>query len=93
MEPGRFCKTGIKTLDAALTGGIPKGYIVLLAGSSGTGKTILSQEFLMRGAKLYGEPGIYISLSESPKKMIANMEHFTYYDPELITNGRHCRKI
>ena len=63
MNPDKLCETGIKSLDDILNGGIPKGYIVLLAGSSGTGKTILSQEFLLRGAKLHNENGIYISLS------------------------------
>jgi KaiC/GvpD/RAD55 family RecA-like ATPase len=87
MGSKELCKTGLKTLDEILAGGIPKGYTVLLAGSSGTGKTILTQEILLKGAKLYNEPGIYISLSEAPKKMIANMENFNYYDPELIRFG------
>ncbi len=87
MNPKVLCKTGIKSLDDILNGGIPGEYTVLLAGSSGTGKTLLTQEMLLKGAKLYGEPGIYISLSEAPKKMIANMENFSYYDPELIRSG------
>ena len=41
----------------------------------------------MRGAKIHGEQGIYITLSEAPRKMIANMENFNYYDPELINSG------
>ncbi|ODS37343.1 hypothetical protein BEH94_07145 [Candidatus Altiarchaeales archaeon WOR_SM1_SCG] len=88
MSPKLLCKTGIKSLDDILSGGIPSGYTVLLAGSSGTGKTILTQEFLMKGAKIYGEPGVYVSLSEAPKKMIANMENFNYFDPEIINSGQ-----
>ena len=88
MKPRDLCETGIKALDGLLNGGIPRGYIVLLAGSSGTGKTILTQEILLRGAKAHDENGIYISLSESPKKMLANMENFRYYDSEVVRSGR-----
>ena len=87
MKPEKLCKTGIKALDNILNGGIPRTYTVLLAGSSGTGKTILAQEILLRGAKSYGENGMYISLNELPKKMIANMEKFSYYDSEVIMSG------
>jgi circadian clock protein KaiC len=88
MKSRELCKTGIKALDDILNGGIPRGYTILLAGSSGTGKTILTQEILLRGAKIYEENGIYISLSESPKKMLANMENFNYYDSGLIRSGK-----
>ncbi len=79
--------TGVKELDEILTGGIPEGNAVLLAGSCGTGKTILSEEFLFRGAKENKEVGIYISLSESRDKIIQNLEGFGFYDPELTENG------
>ncbi|ODS42432.1 MAG: hypothetical protein MSIBF_03685 [Candidatus Altiarchaeales archaeon IMC4] len=53
------CKTGIVGLDNVLDGGIPVGNSVLLSGSSGVGKTILAMEFLFRGARDFGETGIY----------------------------------
>ena len=80
-------KTGIDTLDAILDGGIPKSHSVLLSGSCGTGKTIVSQIFLFEGAKK-GETGMYISLSEPPDKMIKNLEDFKFFDIKLIRNGK-----
>jgi len=81
-----FCKTGIQVLDELLGGGIPVGHIVLISGSSGTGKTTLSLEFLFRGAKLYDETGVYISFSESAERMKKNMEKFNFYDPSLLNS-------
>ena len=45
------CLSGIEGLDDILHGGIPKGNLVLIAGSVGTGKTTLCLEFLVRGAE------------------------------------------
>ena len=81
-------KTGVKELDDILGGGIPQGHSVLLAGSCGTGKTILSQQFLFTGSKDYDEPGIYISLSESEGKMVENLENFKFFDKKFLTDGK-----
>ncbi len=80
-------KTGIKGLDDILNGGIPKGHSVLVAGSSGTGKTILALQFLFEGAKK-NEPGVYIALSEPKDKVIRNMSGFTFFDKKLIDSGK-----
>lgn len=81
-------KTGIEGLDNILEGGIPKGQSVLLAGSCGTGKTILCQQFLFTGAKEFDETGIYISLSESRDNILKNLESFEFYDKELIESDK-----
>ncbi|RLG10169.1 circadian clock protein KaiC [Candidatus Pacearchaeota archaeon] len=80
-------KTGVEELDKILGGGIPAGHSVLLSGSCGTGKTILSQQFLFTGAKS-GDIGIYISLSESKDKMIENLKEFKFYDQKIIDEGK-----
>lgn len=80
--------TGIPELNEILTGGFPKNNSILLAGSCGTGKTILSEQFLFKGAKDYDEVGIYISLSEPSDKILRNLEPFSFYDPELVDSGK-----
>ncbi|MGQ9543541.1 MAG: RAD55 family ATPase [Candidatus Bathyarchaeia archaeon] len=55
--------SGIDGLDAVTGGGFPKGSLILLAGNPGTGKTVFSAQFLVRGAEA-GEPSVYISLAE-----------------------------
>src|SRR5207253_9007694 len=54
--------TGIPGLDEILSGGVPKGRVILLVGGQGTGKTILTTQFLMNGIKIYGENGAFVSL-------------------------------
>jgi circadian clock protein KaiC len=41
--------TGIKGLDTLLKGGLPKGSTNLVSGTPGSGKTILSMQFLVNG--------------------------------------------
>jgi KaiC/GvpD/RAD55 family RecA-like ATPase len=78
--------TGIEGLDNILKGGIPRGHCILLAGSCGTGKTVLCHQFIFNGAK-EGERGVYISLAESKEKMIRNLKSFKFFDEKLIEEG------
>jgi circadian clock protein KaiC len=80
-------KTGIKGLDDILLGGIPRSHSVLLAGSCGTGKTVLAQQFLFQGAR-DGENGVYISLVEPMDKILRNMSAFRFYDQQTVDDGR-----
>lgn len=66
MDDDNRCPTGIPGLDNILGGGFPKGRVVLLAGSCGTGKSILSTQFLYRGITEYDEPGILVNLEQNP---------------------------
>ena len=81
-------KTGVETLDSVLNGGIPQGHVVLLAGSCGTGKTILSQQLLYTGAREFDEPGVYITMSESRDKMMDNLSAFSFFDREIVESGK-----
>lgn len=58
-------KTGIYNLDKLSSGGFVKNSTVLVRGDTGTGKTTFCLQYLYRGAKDYGEPGVFISFSES----------------------------
>ena len=60
--------TGIAGLDDILHGGLSKGFLYLIEGSPGAGKTTLALQFLIAGAKK-GEKGLYISLAESEAEL------------------------
>ncbi|MBD3406605.1 MAG: AAA family ATPase [Candidatus Lokiarchaeota archaeon] len=69
-------KTGIPGLDELIEGGFPAGDTILIAGKAGTGKSILANQFLYRGATQYNEPGVLVTLEESPIKIKRNMLRF-----------------
>ena len=64
--------TGVPGLDSLIEGGIPKGSTVLIAGYSGSGKTILCSQFVYDGFTK-DENGLYISFSESKAQFYANI--------------------
>ena len=68
--------TGITGLDEMTGGGLPRGRTTLLAGGSGSGKTILALQFLVNGAQRFNEPGIFVAFEETPTRLIANAETF-----------------
>src|SRR5689334_18883050 len=49
------CPTGITGLDEITGGGVPRGRPTLVCGSAGCGKSLLSMEFLVRGAIEFNE--------------------------------------
>lgn len=58
---------GVPRLDEMLGGGLPAGFSLLVAGPTGSGKTILASEFLAEGARR-GETGVIAAFEKSPKQ-------------------------
>jgi circadian clock protein KaiC len=81
-------KTGITGLDAILSGGIPRGNVILLEGAVGTGKTTLGVEFVYRGASQFDEPGIIVLFEVSPDKLVRDAANFGWDLPALERQGR-----
>jgi KaiC/GvpD/RAD55 family RecA-like ATPase len=69
-------KTGIPGLDELIEGGFPRGDTILIAGRAGTGKSIMANQFLYKGATEYDEPGVLVTLEESPLLIKRNMMRF-----------------
>ncbi len=61
---------GIPGLDNILSGGLTRDRVYLVEGHPGTGKTTLSLQFLLEGAR-QGEAGLYITLSETEAELRA----------------------
>lgn len=80
-------KTGIPGLDELLNGGIPKGSNVLVSGGAGTGKTILTTQYLYNGAVNYGEAGLFVTLEGNVKDIAWNMESFQWNIKSLQENN------
>ena len=59
---------GVPRLDEMLGGGVPRGYSVLVAGPSGSGKSILAAAFLAEGARC-GETGVIAAFEQQPQPL------------------------
>jgi circadian clock protein KaiC len=60
--------SGIPALDAMLDDGYWPGAATLVAGPTGSGKTLMGLHFIVSGARR-GEPGILASLQENPSQL------------------------
>jgi len=68
--------SGVAGLDELISGGFPKGRVILVLGGPGTGKTILASQFLYKGLVEYGENGVFVSLDESKNHFYPEMLKF-----------------
>jgi circadian clock protein KaiC len=79
--------TGIVGLDQITRGGLPLGRVTLVAGSTGTGKTLLGLEFLVAGVREYGEPGVLLTFEESEAKVALNVRSLGFDLEQLVRDG------
>jgi len=79
--------TGINGLDSLIEGGFLRGDVILVAGRTGSGKTILSTQFIYNGAVQYGEKGVYATFEEDAKTLKRNMLKFGFDLDRLEKEG------
>jgi len=65
--------TGISGVDEITNGGLPEGRPTLICGEAGSGKTLFSVEFIVRGATEYNEPGVFIAFEEKAAELAMNV--------------------
>ncbi len=64
--------TGINGLDEITYGGLPKGRPTLITGGAGSGKTLMSMQFLAQGAIKFNEPGVFVAFEENAEDLTEN---------------------
>jgi circadian clock protein KaiC len=80
--------TGIAGLDELTGGGLPRGRSTLVIGGPGCGKTLLGMEFLVAGAREYGEPGVFVAFEETAEDLTDNVRSLGYDLHELVDAGQ-----
>ena len=78
---GARLRMGVPGLDAMIGGGLPRGYSLLVAGPSGSGKSIMASAFLAEGAR-GGETGVIAAFEQRPNRSRGRLL------AELIDSGR-----
>jgi KaiC/GvpD/RAD55 family RecA-like ATPase len=81
-------KSGIPGLDEIMGGGIPRNQLVLVTGTSGTGKTIFCTEFIHNGVTKFNENGIYLSFEEPEEYIKENAKVFGWDMGKLEEAGK-----
>jgi len=69
-------RSGIPGFDELIEGGFPKGTTVLVTGPTGSGKTTFGVQFIYKGAELYGEPGVIVTMEERAQDLRREMKSF-----------------
>ncbi|MCG7852509.1 MAG: DUF2075 domain-containing protein, partial [Methanosarcinaceae archaeon] len=76
--------TYIPNLDDVLNGGIPKYSINIIAGTPGTGKTILAQQMMFNNAR-EGKKSIFMTtVSEPSVKVVRYQKEFDFFDADEL---------
>ena len=83
-------KTGINGLDEITNGGLPQGRPTLICGGPGCGKTLMSIEFIVKGATLYNEPGVFMAFEEKAEELTANVTSLGF-DLEKLQKNKKIR--
>lgn len=69
----------------------------MVTGASGSGKTLFGIEFLVRGARDFGEPGVLLTFEESAADVVANVASLGFdlgqlkKDGLLVVDGVHVK--
>ncbi len=80
-------RTGIVGVDQISDGGLPEGRSTLIAGTAGTGKTVLALQFLVAGVDRYQEPGVFVTLEEDPSDLMENVQSFGWDMEAMVRRG------
>lgn len=73
MQELQKLSTGIDGLDAITMGGVPQNRTTLVAGTAGSGKTILAAQFLAEGVAKNEESGVFVTFEEPPTAIRQNL--------------------
>lgn len=84
--PSGRASTGVPGLDEMMAGGIPTGDSVLVAGPSGSGKSVLATQFIAEGGKR-GAAGVLVVFEEHPKEYLYRAEGLGFKLREMIEAG------
>ena len=77
-------RTGIPGFDLIIGGGLKQGKTIVLSGETGSGKSTFGMQFLHNGALDFDEPGIYVTLNQSPQELISDFRGYGWNIERLI---------
>jgi KaiC/GvpD/RAD55 family RecA-like ATPase len=80
--------TGLSGLDPLIEGGFLRKSMILVSGGPGSGKSILSMNFLVNGIDEFQENGIYITFEQDVEKVLRDYERFNWDLKKKVDEGK-----
>ena len=80
--------TGIAGFDEITQGGLPAGRPSLVCGEAGSGKTLFSIEFIVKGITLFNEPGVFIAFEEKAEELSMNVASLGFDLKKLMVENK-----
>lgn len=69
-------RTGIPGFDHIGHGGLPRGRVTLVTGTSGSAKTVFAGQFLAEGIRQFDTPGVFVTFEEPASDIRQNLASF-----------------
>lgn len=80
--------SGIEGFDVISEGGMPRGRATLIAGTAGSGKTILACQFLANGILESGDAGVFVTFEDPAESVRQNVRSFGWDISTWEEDGR-----
>src|SRR5689334_13186957 len=80
--------TGIAGFDDITNGGLPTARPTLICGGAGSGKTLFSMEFIVKGATLFNEPGVFVTFEEKAEELASNVASLGFDLNNLVAENK-----
>jgi len=80
--------TGIAGFDEITQGGLPFGRPTLVCGEAGSGKTLFSVEFIVKGITLFNEPGVFVAFEEKARELSMNVASLGFDLKKLMEKNK-----
>jgi circadian clock protein KaiC len=78
----------IPGFDEVTEGGLPSGRSTLVAGTAGSGKTVLALQFIAGGMRDLDEAGVIVTFEEAPADLLGNVRSFGWELDTLLESGK-----
>lgn len=88
VMPTEKLATGIDGFEHVSMGGLSAGRTTLVAGSSGSGKTIFASEVVHRSITQFGRTAVYVTLEERPRDIVRNVMRLGWSFVEYVESNR-----
>lgn len=84
MTAGDKVSTGVPALDQILNGGLARYSVNVIAGTPGTGKTILAQQIVFQNARRNRKVPYLVTVSEPTIKLLRYSQRFSFFDAKRV---------